>query len=455
MKNYWNWILSSLLLVFPALYGAAPGPIVTIYNSDLGLVQEFRTIEMTRGRQVLLITDIPEKILPSSVHLTAQNENPFRLIEQDYQYDLVDADKLFDKNIGSELNLNLKDGTVLTATLLSRDGELLILRTEADSLLMVNTAHLRTLGFPAIKERLVLKPTLKWILECMKPGRYPVEFSYLTEGLSWRAEYILLLSHTNGGSLRSWVTLTNNSGKTYRDTEIKLVAGDIHRVRKNQEPGIRRTMMMDRAESQQGVAQREVFEYHLYQLGEVSTLQESTVKQVAFRESVPIEYQRTYTFAHRERNTVEQENVEIQVVFENTESNNLGLPLPGGLVRLMQVDDGGREVLIGEDHLRHTPAEAEIRLTAGKAFDVLGDREISEYERRGNDYERWSVKLSLQNHKESPVSVEVVEHYYGDWEVLKSSVEYNRKSAGMVQFQIRIPPNDEYQFEYTVERRFS
>lgn len=452
MKSYLLWILSSLLLISSA-FGVEKNPIVTVYNANLGLIQEQRTLPLQDGRQSISITDVAAKIQPATVHLDAGETQAFHLLEQNFQYDLVSTGKVFDKYIGNQISLVTENDESRSGQLLSRDGTTLILRQEEGSLLVINAEKVKEYNFHRLPQGLILRPTLQWIIEAEDAGDYPVRLSYLTEGLAWNAEYILKLRQGDeSGTLSSWVTLENSSGAAYTDATVKLVAGDIHQVQEEARARVAREMALARAETEPAVREREIFEYHLYEIGFPTTLEQNSMKQVTFRNPTEIDYRRVYTFEHRERETVKQENVNVEITFQNSTQNNLGIPLPAGVIRLMQEDADGSEVLVGEDRIRHTPRDEEVRLTAGKSFDVVGDREIREYERRGNDFERWTVKVTLRNHKDAAVTVAVLDHYYGDWEVLRESVQSLRKDAGTVRYELEIPGRGEYEVQYTVER---
>jgi len=454
MKNLLRWILSSLLLISTAL-AVEPNAVVTIYNSNLGLVQEERTLSLERGEQTISITDVASRIRPATVHLNADNSNAFRLLEQNYQYDLVNTNKVFDKYIGNQISLLTESDETRTGQLLSRDGSSLILQTEDGAILVINASHVKEYQFPSLPQGMFLRPTLQWIIDSNSRGDRSVELSYLADGLNWNAEYILnLREDDSNGVLSSWVTLENNSGATYEDATVKLVAGDLNLVEEQQQIRPTEVLAMARAADQPAVTERGVFEYHLYEIEFPTTLRQNSMKQVTLRQPTEIEYQRVYRFEHREREAVEQENVDVGITFQNTSRNNLGIPLPAGVVRLMQEDVDGGEILVGEDRMQHTPRDEEIRLTAGKSFDIVGDRQVSAYERRGSDFERWTVTLSLRNHKDESVTIEVIEHFYGDWEITEQSSSSVREDATTARFTVDVPARDERELEYTVERTF-
>ena len=451
MKNLFSWIRSAVFLLVATSLIAADNPMVTIYNSNLGLVQEPRTLELEKGRQEVSITDVAARIQPATVHLTSIGKGGFSLLEQNFQYDLVNSNKVFDKYIGERISVITKDTGGISGTLLSRDGSILMIRNEDGSLRLIATKNILEYSLPELPEGLILKPTLQWVIESQKRGSTPVELSYLTDGMSWEAEYILQLSKDDkSGVLSSWITLENNAGATFEDAKVKLVAGDIQRAKKDRRGPQFQAEMMAMAKTQ--VAEREIFEYHLYEIGFPTTLYQNSIKQVAFRNPTGIDYERKYTFEHSERQSVQQENVSVDIVFDNSEENSLGMPLPEGVLRLMQQDTDGKEVLVGEDNIPHTPRDEEIRVTAGRAFDIVGDRTVKDYQRRGSGYEQMTVAIELRNHKDESVTVNVLEHFYGDWDVTKETLTSIRKDAGTLLYEVVVPRDGAASVEFTIER---
>lgn len=453
MKNWLRWILSSLLLLTAGLGFAQKNPTVTIYNSNLGLVQEQRTLDLSKGRQEATITDVAEQIQPATVHIKPLDKKAFTLFEQNYQYDLVNSSKVFDKYIGESITLNTKSSEEVQGKLLSRDGSILMLQNQNGSLRLIHTNQILEYNLPELPQGLILRPTLQWIVDADRAGEYPIELSYLTQGMSWEAEYILQMQDKDdSGTLASWITLKNQSGATFKDAKVKLVAGDIHRA-SQQRGGSRSMVMAEYAKAAPSVSTRGVFEYHLYEINFPTTLYQNAIKQVALRDPTQINYDREYTFEHSERQSAKQDNIDVQIVFDNSKENNLGFALPGGVVRMMQVDKDGSEVLVGEDNIDHTPKDEEVRLTAGKAFDVVGDRTVTDYTRRSDNYEQFTVKIDLRNHKSKQIDVNVLEHFYGDWEIRKESQQSTIVDATTLKYVISIPADGESSVQYTIERR--
>jgi len=453
MKNWLRWILSGLLISTAGIGFAQENPTVTIYNSNLGLVQEQRTLDLSKGRQEATISDVAEQIQAATVHIKPLGKNAFTLFEQNFQYDLVNSSKVFDKYIGENITLNTKSSEQVQGKLLSRDGSILMLQNQDGSLRLIHANQILEYNLPELPQGLILRPTLQWIVNADRAGEYPIELSYLTQGMSWEAEYILQMQEKDeSGTLASWITLKNQSGATFKDAKVKLVAGDIHRASQRR-GGSQPMLMAEYAKAAPSVSTRGVFEYHLYEINFPTTLYQNAIKQVALRDPTKISYKREYTFEHSERQSVKQDNVDVQIVFDNSKENNLGFALPGGVFRMMQVDKDGSEILVGEDNIDHTPKDEEVRLTAGKAFDVIGDRTVTNYTRRSDNYEQFTVKIDLRNHKSKQIEVNVLEHYYGDWEIRKESQQSTAVDATTLKYILTIPADGESTVQYTIERR--
>jgi hypothetical protein len=451
MKKFVKWVLSSVIIL-TAGQMLAQQPTIVIYNSDLGLVQETRTVQLSRGEQVLSITDVAAQIQPATVHLDATD---FSVREQNFQFDLVDPNKVFDKYLGETVTIRTGSEETLSGRLLNRSGTLIMLQNEDGSLRMLNTENIQEYAFPRLPEGLFIRPTLQWIVNSRTSGSAKVDLSYLTGGMSWNAEYILLLDQDNEEAvLSSWVTLQNRSGASFEDATLKLVAGDIHRAAPEGRGGAEAvTMDMHTLARRAPISERQVFEYYLYEINFPTDLHQNAMKQVVFREPAEIETDRVYSFEHAERENVKSENVNVEIIFQNSEQNDLGLALPAGIVRMMQKDEDGSEILVGEDRIQHTPKDEEVRLQAGSAFDIVGDRKITDIERRGDDFERISVQINLRNHKNNRVTVQVRDNFYGDWEVLKSTHNEEKVDANTLEFSVRIPGDGETEIQYTIERR--
>lgn len=453
MRNLLRWILSVSLIIATGAGFAQQSATVTIYNDNLGLVQEQRSLELSKGRQEATITDVAAKIQPATVHIKSLGRRDFTLFEQNFQYDLVNTNKVFDKYIGEKISITTKNTEEISGTLLSRDGSILMLQNQGGSLRLIRTEEILEYSLPELPQGLILRPTLQWIVNADRAGEYPLELSYLTTGISWEAEYILKMAkEKDTGTLASWITLTNQSGATFKDAKVKFVAGDIHRASQNGgQPTYR--VMAEMARTAPTVSTRGVFEYHLYEINFPTTLYQNSIKQVALREPTEINFNREYTFEHSERQSAKQENVDVQIVFQNSDKNNLGFALPGGVIRLMQEDEDGSEILVGEDNIAHTPKDEEVRITAGKAFDVVGDRTVTDYQRRSDNYETFTVEINLRNHKSKAVDVNVLEHYYGDWEIRKESMASEPVDANTFKYVVSAPADGESTVQYTVERR--
>jgi hypothetical protein len=489
---------------------------VTVYNDNLGLVKDRRPLELSDGRNVVELVGVPSQIDVSSLSVKSLTDpRGFRVIEQDYQYDLVNKNQLLSKYIGKRVWFRFRgqgdkkpkpeeekkeagkeegksgegespfdasllpqngqeaaiekpwepplEGTderydrLLSGILLVSGGEYIIMAD--DGRIIFNPGG--QLELPALPEGLRLKPTLLWRVDSYRGGSHDMEVTYLTGGLNWTANYVAILDADDAAvDLTGWVTLTNNSGATFKDAKLKLVAGDLHRAR---EPGILgRYASEEGAEppATRGVEESELYEYHLYGVDEPTTIADNETKLVQFLQGEGVAARKVYVYdsdyAHAygfRGDTSKQHKVQTMAEVENTAANNLGYALPKGTVRVYQADADGQLQFIGEDLVDHTPRDQKIRLYVGNAFDLYAERIRTDYRRVGTNNEEDFV-VTLRNAKEEPVEITVVEHLFGDWEIYQKSHPFTKKDAHTVEFVVNVPAHGETKLTYSVRSVF-
>lgn len=464
--------MKSLLAVLALLAGPAAALEVTVYNSNLGLIKEVRPFQLKNGLTRLEVVDVAAQIDPTSVHfksLTAPDA--VSVLEQDFQYDLVSQDKLLERYLGKEVELVRygMDGTrkdAVKGTLLSNRGGRVL---KVGERILVNPGGEFIL--PDLPEGLLTKPTLVWNLRSTQGGEHKGEISYLTSGLSWNADYVLVVDKDDAkGDLNAWVTVANNSGATYKDAKLKLVAGDVHRAPAPMRPMAKYAVAAVRGaamEMNDGMTEKSFFEYHLYSLGRPTTLAENSSKQVemASAAGIPVKKQfiydgaegvqwtQFYGDAYLDAGYGTGSNKKVSVFFElqNKKSEGLGLPLPKGRVRVYKKDDDGSLQLAGEDAIDHTPKDEKIRVKMGEAFDVVGERKRTNYQ-SGKRWADESFEIRVRNHKDSDINVTVVEHLYRwtGWKVSETSSRFEKKDAQTIEFPVTVKKDGEAVITYTV-----
>jgi hypothetical protein len=435
---------------------------ITVYNQNFGLVREVRDVTLTRGQVALEFRDVAAQIQPETVHIRSLDRaGSLRVLEQNYQYDLLSPQKLLEKYVGRMVKVyRYNDRT-------GRDEEY-----DAE-VLSVNNGPILRIGdqitfnfpgrfsFPEIPENLIAKPTLVWLLDT-RDARQQLEVSYLTGNLNWKADYVFVINEDDtAGDLMGWVTLTNQSGATYEDAQLKLVAGDVQRVG----AGRRDQMMLEAARAMEAPApqfqEESFFEYHLYTLQRPTTLRDNEQKQVTLLEGEDVGvnkrlifYGVPYYYRGSYGQVMSNQKVGVYLDVQNSEENHLGIPLPKGIVRVYKADASGSQQFIGEDQIDHTPRDERIRIKMGEAFDVVGDRRQMDYRVISSCVAESSWEITLRNHKDEDAEVQIVEPVGGDWEILSSSHRAERVDAFTFTFTVPVPARGEVKVEYRIRVRW-
>src|SRR5882672_7852841 len=405
---------------------------VTIYNGNLGLVKDTRETRLDAGMLEVQFADVAAQIDPTSVHLKSLTDPAgLRILEQNYEYDLLTSAKLLEKYVGRKVRLYQSNGTYQEAMLLSTNGPIYEINGQS------HMGHSGQVVLPALPENLVSKPTLVWLLRNARAAAQRVEASYLTSGINWKADYVMVINAAdNKSDLTGWVTIDNKSGATYASAALKLVAGDINRAKEPRAVG--RMMEMAAKVASPANAERDFksegfFEYHLYTLDGRTTIKDNQTKQLTLMAAadVPVVKQLIYYGAqdyYRTSYGMPMSNQKVGVYFDikNSKENRLGVPLPKGKIRVYKADASGSQQLIGEDWIEHTPKDEQVRIKMGEAFDVVGDRTQKDWKRIASNLYEVEWEIALRNHKKEAVTVEVFEPMPGDWEVLRASQPHEK-----------------------------
>jgi hypothetical protein len=446
-------IARALLAVLPVLWvttavlAQIPQVRVTVYNNNLALVHETRQMDLPTPAGLCSYRDVAAYIDPTSVHFkSVSNAAAVRVLEQNFEYDLVNADKILQRYLDQNVRLMSKQGNPIEGKLLSVGGNV-VLQAADNSIRILNNAEIVSTELPKLPEGLITRPTLVWQVQNTGPASQLVEVSYMTSGMSWHAEYVGVLdANDQNMDLTAWVSIENNCGATYKDAKLLLIAGDVHRAAPP--PHImRKTVQMEAMMAAPDFEEKEFFEYHLYTLTRASTLKDRQQKQIelfpATRTPVTKEY--TYDGARN------QKKVNVTITFKNKKEARLGMPLPAGKVRLYK-PEGDAQVLVGEDAIDHTPRDEEVRLKVGDAFDIVGERQQVSYRQVGDRASEEKVKITLRNHKDVAITVIVVEHFGGDWTIRESTLQHQKKDANTGEWRVPVAANGEANLEYTVFR---
>ncbi len=441
---------------------------VTVYNSNLALVRDVRQLNLPTGVFDLRFMDIAASVNPATVHFRSLTE-PGRLgvLEQNYEYDLLDPQKLLQKYVGREVTLvrsRQENGTTrweeVKATLLAyNNGPVWQIGNE-----IVTGLTAESIRFPELPDNLYSRPTLVWMLDNAGARRHRIEASYLTGNMAWSADYVLTVGRDDKwADLDGWVTLTNRSGTAYRNAKLQLVAGDLNRVMNQYARDAGKAMRtMELAAASPQFAQENFSEYHLYNLGRHTTIADNETKQLSLvtGTGIPVEKvyvvegQQFYYHNYQHPGTPLKDPVRVYFKFKNEEKSGLGMPMPAGTVRVYQADSHGGVQFVGEDRINHTPKDEPLSLHIGDAFDVVCERKQTDYKRLSDHWYEMEFEITLRNHKDVPVTVEVNEPIGGDWQMLESTHKWTKTAAWAASFQVPVEKNGASVLRYRIRGRW-
>ncbi|KKW69004.1 hypothetical protein AAV94_00865 [Lampropedia cohaerens] len=436
---------------------------VTIYNESLALVREERRLPLRQGLNHIALKEVSAQIMPETASLRALDGAALTLLEQNFDFDLLSSHALLDKYVGrsvTTIHTNPATGkeTREQATLLANnDGPILQYADRIETGLPAGTR----LAFDGVPANLRDRPTLVVTLEAADAGTRNVDLSYLTGGLGWKADYVATLSQDESTlDLAGWVTLTNQSGASYENARLQLVAGDVGRAAPDVK--VMRSMAAEMAMPAAAPLQQEgLFEYHLYTLPRPTTIADNQTKQVALlsAKSVPVrkEYRmqgaQHWYYNLRDGGSSpelgDKRKVDVFVEFDNKDGD-LGVPLPKGIVRVYKDDSQQRALFVGEDRIDHTAKDEQVRLKLGSAFDLNGTWKHTDSKKISDNVYEMAFRIELRNAKDVPATIKVVEPIPGRWEILQESHPHSKPTAHLAQWQIEVPAEGQAALDYTV-----
>jgi hypothetical protein len=448
------------------------GVSLTVYNQGSALVQDRRTFTLQQGVNTLDFTDVAALIDPTSVTFSSLTDpDGTTVLEQNYVYDLVGAGALLNRYLDQTIEVIADDGTTYRGQLLSGRSEI-ILRAEDGQVIVIGPDSIRDIRFPDLPGGLITRPTLRWMLQSALDGAQQVELTYLTSGVSWAADYNLLLGADDTSlDLNGWITLSNTSGTGYQDALVKLVAGDVNRLPEGE---VRMDMAMEMAAvpaaPAAGVAQREFFEYQLYEINRPVTVGDNETKQVEFVSGAGIQattffvYEGAGPFYGYYGPITDQyylqtgiTDVQNYLEFSTGEESGLDADLPAGRVRVYQEDVDGAALLIGENSIDHTPNGETVRIYLGNAFDLVGERTQTAFNIISSRVIEETFEIRLRNRKDDEtVEIRVPEHLYrwSEWEIVNTSMQFTQLDSATIEYRARVEPGAEVVITYTVRYTF-
>jgi hypothetical protein len=467
LKIILSYLVSFLLFNGPAHAAALTSTIddqqaieVTVYNNNTGLVKDTRHLQLLQGQGELRFMDVASSILPYTVQIQSLNApGSLTVLEQNYEYDLMDPNKLLDKYVGKNMKImsmgkDQDKKEIVDATLLSNNN--------GPIYRINNEIYLGYPGYqilPEIPENLIAKPTLTWVYDNKSPNAQTVQVAYLTDNITWRADYILAVNKDDtSANIDGWVTLDNKSGATYKNAKLKLVAGQVNRVQEAEKKmGVLKEEVAMDAMSAPQFQEQSFFEYHIYDLQRHTTIKDNQTKQVDLLQAdgvgIKKEYlvsgQQSYFYSNLSGGAPMKLGVNVYLEFKNSQANHMGMPLPSGTMRLYKKDAQDSLEFIGEDNLEHTPKDEDVKIKAGEAFDIVAEHKQTDFKQ---NYQSWESawEVTVRNHKDSNVKVGIIEPIYGDWQVLESSVPYKKVDATTLRFDIDVAKDQEARVTYRV-----
>jgi hypothetical protein len=450
------------------------GVALTIYNQNFGVVRERRKVNVEEKVGTIRFTDVASQIDGTTVQFKSLTDPDAAVLEQNYEYDLVSADKLLQKYIDKQIEVLTKDGSRYSGTLLSFDGNQLVIRQadEKAGIVMVQRGdNVKDIQFGALPEGLITKPTLVWKLATEKVGEQLIEVAYQTAGINWQADYNAVLNAKDTAlDLGGWVTINNQSGATYKDAKLKLIAGDVRKVQPAAYRAIGGNILLNEGKlAVPGFEEKAFFEYHLYTLGRPATVAQNQTKQIELLKAADVPVKKVFLYdgapQYRFYGGLNQDasygneegNKKVNVIIEvkNAKDNHMGMALPKGKVRLYKRDeaDGSLE-FIGEDEIDHTPKDETVKLHIGDAFDIVGERKRTNFSIDASSHVMTeSFEMRVRNHKTEPVEVLVKETLYrwNNWEITESNQKWTKYDSNTIHFPVKVDKDSEQVVTYTVK----
>lgn len=470
------------------LLGAVPAavmadPALTIYNSNFAVVRDSVQLDLKAGVNDVTFANTTAQLEPDSVILRDPNGKVnLQVLEQNYRNDPVSQELLLSlfegKTIDFQIRESQKPDRIVQGKIVrsgytgqsgrGQSGQPII---EIDGKMQFGLPGLPI--FPSLGDDTILKPALMWKINVAVAGKLDAEIAYISNGMSWESDYNIVAPETSDLlDVVGWITMTNQSGKSFDNAKVKLMAGDVNKIQPAQNGMFlaQKAARMEAADAVAPVTEKAFEDFHLYSLPRATTLHDGETKQVEFIHATGVKSQKIYVYdgfqidwnqwrynpigmrQNEEFGTQSQTKVAILREFKNSEENHLGMPLPKGRLRFYKQDDKQLE-FTGENVIDHTPKDELVKVYTGNAFDLVGERKRTNF--KVNNAENWadeSFEIKLRNHKKEPVDIRVVEHLYRwvNWTVSGNSLPFEKTSAQEIKFNVALKPDEEKTVTYSV-----
>ncbi|MBW8000863.1 MAG: DUF4139 domain-containing protein [Planctomycetes bacterium] len=459
MKHRIKFFLILWLLVCSVAVGkgSEKGTGLTIYNDNFAVVKESRNIEFKKGVNRIEFTDVASAIDPTSVNFKCISApGAVTILEQNYEYDLVNSQSLLKRYLDKDVTVFLKGsgadtGSEITGKLLASVGNDLILKSKGGGIEIVSKNMVERISLTQLTGDLVTRPTLIWLADAKEKGSQLCRVTYTTGRINWKADYSAVLNDDeNKLDFSGWVTIDNKSGATYSDADVKLIAGDVRRAVPARRGG--RLESLGYAAAPAKAFEEKAFgEYHMYTLGRKSTINNNQVKQIEFiTPAMGVPARKVYVYERSQQ----ADKVQVRIEFNNKKDVGLGIALPMGKVRVFKKDpaDGGLEFL-GEDRIDHTPAREKLKLYIGNAFDIVPEHTLVD-SNVGKRRRTETHKIELRNRKSKAVVINVDEKFpsWVNWVITDASQKFVKHDANTARFKVRLKGDSVTVLRYTVNQ---
>ena len=422
---------------------------VTIYNENFSLIRTSLELELSKGMQSYFMEDIPSSIEANSV-IIKPLKSGFEIFSQNYEYDLADTDKILEKYIGKSIEVITKSDSKFSGELQFNDYKSIGIADETTGKLnLIRIDEIRNFSLSKLPENFYLKPTLHWKLLSKKAGNYPIDLSYICSGMRWNATYNTVWNEDDKKlELNSWVTITNNTGKAFADTKLKLVAGDVQKVQNYQKSRGYIEHGIDLAGFGEADApsfeEKAFHDFHLYTLSDNVSINNKQTKQLRLFPTASVKANSKYEY-----NTF-NEKINSVITFINSKKDGLGIPLPKGIVKIYKKDEADNNLeFIGEDRIDHTAKDEEVKLVSGKSFDLIAKTIVVEQRKISRNIYEKDILVELKNHSDKSKTITIIHRLSGEWEIFNEDIDYEKIDANTIEFEKTLKANEIFELTWT------
>ncbi len=418
---------------------------VTIYNENFSLVRSSIELTLSKGLQSYFMDDIPATIEANSVIIKPLKGN-IEVFSQNYEYDLANTSKILGKYIGKDVEIITEEEAKFMGKLQFTDSSTIgIIENNTDKLILIQRGEIRNISLAELPANFFLKPTLHWRLNTTKGGKFPVDFSYMCTGMKWDVTYNTVWNDDlNKLEINSWVTIVNQTGKSFTDTKLKLIAGDVQKIKQQFDRSYLKNAGYEATTSAPDFAEKAFHDFHMYTLSENVNINNNQTKQLRLFPTKTVDAESKYEY------NTGSTDVQSKIKFMNSKKAGLGIPLPKGDVKIYKKDDADNELeFIGEDTLDHTAKDEEILLTTGNAFDLVAETITVDRRKISNRIIERDMKVTLKNRSSKIKSITVLHVLYGDWTIMKNSLPFKKKHSSLIEFETELKPDETFELTWT------